>query len=93
MHEQLHLLINGHVQGVGFRYFVMRQARELGLTGWVRNLGDGRVEAQAEGPRTALEQLLSAVHQGPSGSAVSDVQAEWAAATGEFDGFEIRRDG
>lgn len=92
MHEQLHLFISGRVQGVGFRYFVLRQAKELGLTGWTRNLSDGRVEARAEGPRPALERLLSAAHQGPLGSAVSDVQAEWAAATGEFEGFEIRRD-
>ncbi|MCW5875637.1 MAG: acylphosphatase [Anaerolineales bacterium] len=92
MNEQLHLYISGHVQGVGFRYFVMRQAKELGLSGWVRNLHDSRVEAVAEGPRPALERLLAAARQGPPGSAVSDVATEWAAAAGEFEGFEVRRD-
>ncbi|MBX3048836.1 MAG: acylphosphatase [Anaerolineales bacterium] len=87
--QRLHILISGHVQGVGFRYFVMRQAQELGLSGWTRNLHDGHVEAVAEGPRPALERLLVAARQGPPGSAVSDVQAEWGAATGEFSGFEV----
>lgn len=88
--ERLHAWVEGHVQGVGFRYFVREQAAALPLTGWVRNLHDGRVELVAEGERGDLEKLLSAVHQGPRGSHVSEVKEDWGIASGEFDGFRIQ---
>jgi acylphosphatase len=88
--QQLHLLIGGIVQGVGFRFFVERTARRLGLRGWVRNLTDGRVEVLAEGPREALESLAAACQRGPMGATVSEVQAEWREATGAMRDFEIR---
>ncbi len=90
-HERLHLLISGRVQGVWYRASTRRRARELGLSGWVRNLPDGRVEALAEGPRPQLEALLSWAQQGPTLALVSGVEASWSAALGEHDGFETRR--
>lgn len=57
--------VSGNVQGVGFRFFVQNKARELGLSGWTRNLGDGRVEVYATGPITKLSDFTSALHLGP----------------------------
>jgi acylphosphatase len=89
-HARLHAIVAGLVQGVNFRYFTRERAQALALTGWVRNLPDGRVEALAEGPRPALEQLLEFLHHGPSHARVESVQADWAAASGEFRQFDIR---
>jgi acylphosphatase len=58
-------LVRGRVQGVGFRYFVHKEALRLGLRGWVRNLDDGRVEALAEGPADVLAEFEGALHRGP----------------------------
>ena len=77
------------MQGVGFRYFVMRIARPLGLRGWVRNRPDGAVEVVAEGERPVLEQLLQAVSQGPRSAHVSRVDADWTAATGGLEPFDL----
>ena len=86
----LRAVVRGRVQGVGFRQFVEWRARRLGLTGWVRNLPDGAsVEVAAEGPRTALEELLRALREGPRLSRVDAVEAEWGAPTGRYRGFEI----
>lgn len=68
-----HYIIEGRVQGVGFRYFVVRQARAMGLVGWVRNLPDGTVEAIAAGPTSALSELEDALRQGPLMSRVDRV--------------------
>ena len=87
---QLHAWVEGRVQGVGFRYFVLHNAGEALASGWVRNLRDGRVELVAEAPRQALEGLLAIVRQGPTGAFVSDVREEWGPATGEFDAFRVR---
>ncbi len=87
---RLHAWIDGHVQGVGFRYFVRESASALPLTGWVRNLHDGRVELVAEGKREDLEKLLNVVRQGPRGSHVTDVHVEWGIASGEFDNFRVQ---
>lgn len=85
-----HFLIEGRVQGVGFRYFVMDKALALGLTGWARNTPDGRVEVMACGPRTALDELLKAVERGPTLAQVSHVSAEWQAADPSFKTFDVR---
>ena len=69
-----HLVIYGRVQGVGFRAFVIREARALGLGGRVRNRGDGAVEIDAEGERAALEQLAAAVRRGPIAARVERVE-------------------
>jgi acylphosphatase len=84
-----HFIVTGYVQGVGFRWFVMRRARSLGLTGWVRNLPDGSVEAWAEGDEEALTNLESLLRLGPSSSTVKFVETREARATGSFIGFDI----
>jgi acylphosphatase len=88
--ERLDATVRGRVHGVGFRAYVRRAARELGLTGWVANEPANRVHCVAEGPRTDLERLLAALRQGPPAAFVDDVQAEWLPASGEFDGFDVR---
>jgi acylphosphatase len=88
--ERLDATIRGRVQGVGFRYFVLRRAMDLELTGWVANGPDGSVRCIAEGPRPDLESLLASLEAGPAGAIVDRVQAAWAAASGGFASFEIR---
>jgi acylphosphatase len=87
---QLHVKLGGKVQGVGFRYFVRQKAAELAITGWVRNLKDGRVELLAEGARSDLERLLISAQQGPRGSQVEDVDASWEMANADLKGFEVK---
>jgi acylphosphatase len=89
--ERLSARITGRVQGVGFRNFTQMRARQLGVTGWVRNEKDGSVRLEAEGPRGALEDLLDAVHEGPRTSRVEGVEADWSDATDEFEVFRVRR--
>ena len=86
---RLQAYVSGRVQGVGYRYFVYKYASHLGLTGWVRNLKDGRVEVLAEGPAEVLESLLAELERGPGGSRVSEVKANWSPASGEFNLFSI----
>lgn len=71
--ESIHLEVSGRVQGVGFRWFVVDNARALGLSGWVRNRPDGKVEIAAAGNAHALAQLESAVEDGPPGAQVQNV--------------------
>ncbi|TMD04953.1 MAG: acylphosphatase [Chloroflexi bacterium] len=82
--------VRGDVQGVGFRDYVQRTAAELGLAGWVRNLPDGTVECVAEGPRDALEKLLSRLQRGPSLADVDNVDVDWGPAQGHVRGFQVR---
>jgi acylphosphatase len=89
MNEALHVTIEGLVQGVGFRYAMRAQALKLGLSGWVCNLPDGRVEAWAEGPRESLETLLAWCHKGPTLSKVAKLAPTWRDATGEHGAFII----
>jgi len=88
--SRLHAIVEGHVQGVGFRMFVQTIAGSLGLTGWVRNLWDGNVEVTAEGELENLEKLLVALNQGPRGGYVINVKSEWHPATNEFERFQVR---
>ena len=90
-HQRLHAIIDGTVQGVGFRAFVYDQAQSLKLKGWVRNTYNGFVEVTAEGPRPALDQLLNKLRTGPRMAYISDVQTEWSAATDEFSSFSVVR--
>ena len=83
--------VSGRVQGVGFRYYAERQARRLGLTGWVRNLPDGAVELIAEGDESALQQMLDWCHEGPPSAAVGGVQVQWSPALGDLTDFSTRR--
>ena len=82
--------VHGRVQGVGFRFFVIRRAEELSLDGWVRNCPDGSVEVLAEGPDPDLARLLEALRRGPTASRVQKVEEDWGDPTGGFDGFSVR---
>ncbi|MCK7542891.1 acylphosphatase [Marinobacter bryozoorum] len=88
--QQRHLMVEGHVQGVSYRAYTERQASELGLQGYVRNLPDGRVEVVAEGPAKALDELEEWCWQGPPAAKVSAVRTETRPASGGFSGFVIR---
>ncbi len=90
---RLHAVVEGRVQGVGFRYFVLETAELLGVTGWVRNRWDDTVEVIAEGRRADLERLFRALERGPSAAYVSQVQQEWLPATGEFRSFMVKGTG
>jgi|SRR5437762_7876411 len=88
--EELCAVVVGQVQGVGFRYFVTGKARLLGLQGYARNDSTGDVEVVAQGARSALEQLLVLLRQGPPAAQVHDVQFTWRKPTEHFSGFHIR---
>jgi acylphosphatase len=89
--ERLYAIVEGRVQGVGFRYFTQERAAFLGLTGWVRNRWNGTVELIAEGSRANLEILLKAIQRGPHTGTTRNVKLDWQEGTGEFSTFQIRR--
>ncbi len=91
MEVRARILINGLVQGVFFRREITDLARRLGLTGWVRNLPDGSVEAIAEGEKPRLEELIRFCHSGPRAAKVRSVNVEWSDHTAEFRGFRITK--
>ena len=82
--------ILGDVQGVGFRFFAERHARQLGLRGYVRNRHDGAVEVEAEGDAAALQQFLNQLRQGPRLAQVQDVHVNWAPYKGDLGPFGVR---
>lgn len=88
--DRLHVLIEGTVQGVGFRYSTQRQALARGLNGWVCNLDDGRVEALFEGPRESLEQMLEWCAAGPRFAQVTKVDAQWETGEARYSAFQLR---
>lgn len=82
----------GQVQGVGYRYWTRRQARRLGVTGWIMNLDDEKsVELVAEGSSEALDELERLLHTGPTGARVERVEVRRQPASGEYEQFEIAR--
>jgi acylphosphatase len=83
-----HLLIIGRVQGVGYRFYMQRKARELGVTGWVRNRHDGAVEAMVQGSSGAVEAMIGWARRGPTSAVVADVRV--TDASGDFAAFEAR---
>ncbi len=85
-----HIYVSGRVQGVYYRKNARRSALSLGLTGWVRNLPDRRVEAVAEGERDRVEDFLGWCREGPSMAIVRAMEVSWEAATGEFETFRIK---
>jgi acylphosphatase len=91
--QRLEAVVRGHVQGVGFRWFVVRRASQLGLNGWTANEPDGSVRVVAEGNPQALEQLLKHLKAGPSGAKVERVEANHLPSIGDLRGFSIRSGG
>ncbi len=86
--DALRAIVRGRVQGVGFRDYVETRARSLGLTGFVRNLPDGRsIEVVAEGARVDLERLADHLHKGPSSAHVTAVDTDWRVPSGAHTGF------
>ena len=87
--HRLHAYVEGYVQGVGFRYFVLRVAQAYNLSGWVRNLYNGRVEVMAEGGLEDLNRLLTALRKGPHSSDVRQVDYTFSEARGDFTRFSV----
>jgi len=85
-----HIFVSGRVHGVFFRTETQEKARELGLTGWVKNLPDGRVEAVFEGERAKVEEMVKWARKGPPGAIVNDLNVVWEEYRDEFTNFEIR---
>ena len=84
------VVVQGTVQGVGFRYSCVQEAQRRGLTGWVRNTYGGDVEAMFEGERTEIEDMIAWCHEGPISADVRRVEVDWEPPTGEFKGFSVR---
>jgi acylphosphatase len=88
--QRMEAMVRGYVQGVGYRAFVRRQARALGLVGWVCNDADGSVHIVAEGNHSDLATLVGALQAGPAEAEVQDVEVTWQAYSGAFADFEVR---
>ena len=89
--KKAHLRIRGRVQGVCFRLETRRSAQALGVTGWVRNLPDGSVEAVCEGDEADVRSLIDWCRQGPRLAQVDEVAVDWKAFSGSFEDFDITR--
>lgn len=87
---RVHVFISGRVQGVGYRYATVDTASQLGLSGWVRNLPDRRVEAVFEGWHGTVKEMIRWCHQGPPAAVVEDVVVEYEQPEG-LGGFEVRK--
>jgi acylphosphatase len=83
-----HLVISGRVQGVGFRFYMERKARALGIAGWVRNRRDGSVESVIQGEAQAVEAMIAWARQGPPSAVVAEVRV--TDGTGDFGAFQMR---
>ena len=88
---RVHMRVRGRVQGVGFRAHVEYYGLQIGVTGWVRNVGQDSVETIAEGTRVQIEKFIAMVKQGPRASRVDEARVEYEPVTGEFNGFSVRR--
>jgi len=89
--RRTHVYVSGTVQGVFFRHYTRERALELGITGWVRNLPNGRVEAVFEGEDEAVGEMIAFCRTGPSGADVTSVEIKEENWTGEFKGFVVKR--
>ena len=90
MKKRAHLLITGDVTGVGYRYWTYTNAKILGLSGFVRNIENGRVEAVFEGEMGKVKEMVEKCKLGPEVSLVKNLEERWETATDEFSEFEIR---
>lgn len=90
MNARLHIYVSGRVQGVYYRAFTMDAARSNEITGWVRNLPDGRVEAVMEGDMERIERLVEELKAGPSNAIVKEIDIQKEEYTGEFKDFSLR---
>ena len=88
--KRLEIYVSGVVQGVGFRYFTRKVAKELGLKGYVMNLPDGRVYITVEGDSGRLEKFLSAIKEGPPMAIVKSIEVRESRADDRFEDFTIR---
>jgi acylphosphatase len=88
---RVHIWVKGRVQGVGFRAYVEYNALQIGVLGWVRNLGRDRVEAVGEGTQEQIDQFIEIVKKGPSVSRVDETRVEYEEPTGYLDGFTVKR--
>ncbi len=84
-----HIFIEGRVQTVSYRYWTLRQAQSLKITGWVKNLADGRVEAIFEGSKGNIEKIIEKCNKGSMLAKVKHIDVIWEKAEGEFNNFEI----
>ena len=89
MEARVHIFVYGRVQGVFFRSHTQKWASSFGLTGWVRNVEDGRVETLVEGNKEKIESLIDKLNQGPPQAMVRDLDVSWDEFKGEFDDFQI----
>ncbi len=85
----IHVYVSGLVQGVAFRYSAVRQAKHLGITGWVKNLRDGRVELLLEGEEHAVLQMVEWCQHGPPSARITDVHTEEYPYSGKFLSFDV----
>ena len=90
METGVHIIVNGLVQGVGFRYFVYSRAARIGLRGYVKNTFDGSVEIDAEGDRSLIEELIREVKVGPRSAQVTDVKIQWKEPQHQYKEFAIQ---
>ena len=89
MLSRIHVIASGRVQGVAYRYYAEREALGLAVTGWVKNMFDGRVEVVAEGEKAILEQFIELLRQGPRLARVDRLEIAWEDHRGEFSDFRI----
>lgn len=87
---RIHVWVKGRVQAVGFRAFVQQNSFQIGVTGWVRNVGTDTVEAVAEGTKAQIDRFLEMVKRGPNFSRVDESHEEWEQVSGEFAAFHVR---
>lgn len=90
MMTRAHIYVRGLVQGVYFRHYTEMTANRLGLTGWVRNLRDGRVEVVCEGPEERVDEMVEWCKEGPRSAVVKGIELSWEEYTGEFAAFHVR---
>ena len=90
MEVRAEIVVNGLVQGVGFRYFVMREAQKLGLNGYVKNLYTGEVLTVVEGEKAVVEEMVKKLRVGPMHAAVKSCKVDWQEPGNEFTEFEVK---